>query len=313
MSDDTLLTLRGCFTPLVTPFLDDDEVDLATFDRLVDFQIASGSHGLVVAGTSGEPSLLTVAERQVLTHRAVDRAAGRVPVIAATGSQSLAETEQLTAAAAEAGADALMIVTPYYVKPPQRGLIAYYERVARSTDLPVLIYHIPGRSGVTLDPDSLAAIVSRAPNVLGIKHASTDLSYLSEIRHRLGSEFRIFVGLEELSLPMLAMGACGLVNAAGNVVPDRIVELFQAVDNGDIGRARDCHDALYELNRAVFWDTNPIPVKYLMARVGLLPVNHHRLPMAPVTSDVASRLDALAERLGLEVDMHRLIDVTPSS
>lgn len=313
MSDDTLLTLRGCFTPLVTPFLDDDEVDLATFDRLVDFQIASGSHGLVVAGTSGEPSLLTVAERQALTHRAVDRAAGRVPVIAATGSQSLAETEQLTAAAAEAGADALMIVTPYYVKPPQRGLIAYYERVARSTDLPVLIYHIPGRSGVTLDPDSLAAIVSRAPNVLGIKHASTDLSYLSEIRHRLGSEFRIFVGLEELSLPMLAMGACGLVNAAGNVVPDRIVELFQAVDNGDLGRARDCHDALYELNRAVFWDTNPIPVKYLMARVGLLPGNHHRLPMAPVTSDVASRLDALAERLGLEVDMHRLIDVTPSS
>lgn len=298
MDADSLGRLHGCLTPLVTP-LSRGRVDATTFRRLVDFQVEAGSHGVVVAGTSGEPSLLSVDERRELTRCAVDQAAGRVPVVAATGSQALAETELLSVAAAEDGADALMIVTPYYVKPPQRGLVAYYEHLANLTDLPILIYHIPGRSGVTILPETLAELVTRTDRVVGIKHASTDLSYLSEVRRLMGTEFKVFVGLEELSLPMLAMGACGLVNAAGNVVPERILRLYQACDRGDLDAARAEHDALFELNRAVFWDTNPIPVKYLMARVGLLPSNEHRLPMVPADPELATRLDDLADRLGL--------------
>jgi 4-hydroxy-tetrahydrodipicolinate synthase len=290
--------LTGSYTPLVTPFAGDD-IDLAGYERLVDRQVSGGSHGVVVCGTTGEPSVLTPRERTELVCAAVSAAAGRIPVVAATGSGSYAETRALSEAAAAAGADALLVVTPYYLRPPQRGLVEYFVDIGSRVDLPVLIYHIPGRAAVTLDIGTLEAISQRTPNVVGMKHASWELALVTQARAALGPEFRVFVGLEELSLPMLALGAHGLMNAVGNLVPGRVAALWQAVADERLADARKLHDELWELNRAVFLDTNPIPVKYMMRRMGLLARNDHRLPMLPATTDLERRLDAVLERAHL--------------
>jgi 4-hydroxy-tetrahydrodipicolinate synthase len=287
--------LAGSIVPVVTPFAG-GEVDYDTFAGLVEAQRAAGSHGVLVTGTSGEPSTLTIEERIALVQTAVARLAGSIPVVAATGSQSLAETKRLTAGAVAAGADAVLVVTPYYIKPPQDGLIAYFEAVAEVADgRPVLIYHIPGRAGVVMEPDTVATLHANCPSVVGMKHASTDIAYLASLLERM-PDFRLFCGLEELGYPMMVLGAVGLMNAVGNVAPQAVAELYEKVHAGDLDGARRLHMQLLELNRAIFWETNPIPIKYLMARLGLLPTNEHRLPMLPATPELAARLDALLER-----------------
>jgi 4-hydroxy-tetrahydrodipicolinate synthase len=285
--------LRGSFVPLVTPFDEDLKVDYETYARLVDRQAAGGSHGVVVTGTSGEPSSLTVSERAELIRVAVQASAGRLPVVAATGSQSLAETAELTRQAEAAGADAVLVVTPYYSVPPQRGLVAYFTAVGQVTGLPLLIYHIPGRAAVTISADSVAAIAGRLPTLAGMKYAGRDLGYLTDLLVRMGRDFTVFVGLEELSLPMMAVGAHGLMNAAGNVLPGPVAALADAVNDGDLARARDLHFRLDRLNKAIFWDTNPIPVKYLLERTGVLPAARHRLPLMPALPELRERLDHL--------------------
>jgi 4-hydroxy-tetrahydrodipicolinate synthase len=291
--------LRGSFPPLVTPFRD-GRVDLETYESLVDYQIQSGSHGIVVAGTTGEPALLTLDERKALAATAVSAAAGRVPVMVATGAPSLADTVELTAHADDIDAAALLVVTPAFTRPPQRGLVGFYEAVCSYTRKPVLMYHIPGRSATTATVDTLEAIAERCDNFVGAKHASTDLGWVTEVLLRLGTDFRIFVGLEELSLPMLAVGASGMVNAVSNVFPAAIAALYQAVQDEKLTEARRLHQSLWELSKSVFFDTNPIPIKYMMRRRGLLPSNEERLPMAAATPDVERRCDqVLAAVAGL--------------
>src|SRR6476661_5094207 len=265
----TLDQLWGSIPPLVTPFRG-GEVDYETYGRLVEAQVAAGSHGILVNGTTGEPSLLTVDERNRLVDVAMEAAAGRLPVVAATGSQSLLESRQLTVHAAEAGVAAVLVVTPYYVRPPQRGIVAYYAQVVDGLETPWLVYHIPGRAAVGVTVDTLVQLHDASPTFVGMKHAVNDLGLVSAVLARLGPDFRVFVGLEELSFPMMAVGACGLMNAVGNVAPARLVEICEAVRYGDLHRGRKLHESLYELNEAVFFDTNPIPVKYMMKRIGLL-------------------------------------------
>ncbi len=290
--------LRGSYPPLVTP-LRDGEVDYDVYAHLVELQIRGGSDGVVVNGTTGEPTTLTLRERMRLVDTAVKAAAGRVPVVAATGSQSLAETLELTAAAEEAGAQAALVLTPYFVKPPPRGMVDYYVEVGRRTRLPVLIYHIPGRAAVEMKPETIERIADRLPNLVGVKHAANDPGFVTAVLQRLGASFRIFAGLEELSLPMLAIGASGLMNAVGNVAPRRVADLYRAAERGDAATARRLHEDLFELNQAVFFDTNPIPIKYMMKRMGLLPNEEHRLPMVPATTELAERLDGVLRRAGL--------------
>jgi 4-hydroxy-tetrahydrodipicolinate synthase len=293
-------SLRGSLPPLVTPFRD-GEIDTDTYADLVRWHGDQGSHGVVVCGTTGEPSVLTVDERKRLLDVAVAGAAGRIEVIAATGSQSHAETVELTEHAAAAGADAVLIVTPYYIRPPKRGLVQYFVDVAGRTGLPMLVYHIPGRAAVGVDIDVLTEIAEAAPTFVGMKHAVADLGLVTEALVRFGPDFRILVGLEELSYPMLALGATGMVNAVANVVAGRVVDLYRAVTEGGFADAREIHQSLFELNRAVFFDTNPIPVKYMMWRIGLLPSNEHRLPMVPAAPDIAARLDKVLLDAGLEL------------
>jgi 4-hydroxy-tetrahydrodipicolinate synthase len=282
--------LRGSFPPLVTPFRN-GAIDLDTYQSLVEFQVESGSHGVVVAGTTGEPALLTVAERKALAATAVTAARGRVPVMVATGAPSLAETIELTEHAEDIGVAAILVVTPAFTRPPQRGLVGFYEAVCRGTGKPVLMYHIPGRSAVTATVDTVEAIAERCDNFVGAKHASTDLAWVTEVLLRVGPDFRVFVGLEECSLPMLAVGAAGMVNAVANVFPAAIAALYQAVCDEKLSEARRLHQALWELNKSVFFDTNPIPIKYMMRQRGLIPSNEERLPMAAATRDVERRCD----------------------
>jgi 4-hydroxy-tetrahydrodipicolinate synthase len=293
-----LAALRGSIPPLITPFKR-GEVDYEKYAELVNFQIEQGSHGILVNGTTAEPSTLTTAERNHLVTLAIHTAAGRVPIVAATGSQSLAESRLLTEHALAEGADALLIVTPYYIRPPQRGLIAYYLELAAGHDVPWMVYHIPGRTAVSVTLDTLKALKDKSPNFVGIKQAVNDLGFVSECLHELGSDFKVFVGLEELSFPMMAVGACGLMNAVGNLRPGVLAEMCEAVFGNNMAAARKLHDQLLEINKAVFFDTNPIPMKYMMKKLGLLVENEHRLPMVPATAELASKLDGVLARAGL--------------
>jgi 4-hydroxy-tetrahydrodipicolinate synthase len=294
----TLDSLKGSIPPLITPFRN-GEIDYDAYAQLVAFQIKNGSHGILVNGTTSEPSTLTIEERNRLVDIAVQVTAKRVPVVAATGSQSLLETKRLTEHAAKAGADSLLIVTPYYIKPPQRGLIAYYLELASISELPWMVYHIPGRTAVSVTIDTLKELRAKSPSFIGMKHAVNDLGFVSDCLATLGQDFRIFVGLEELSFPMMAVGACGLMNAVGNLQPRILADLCEAVWRSDLTRAQALHHQLFEINQAVFFDTNPIPIKYMMKRLGILPANEHRLPMMPATAELERRLDGVLKRAGL--------------
>ncbi len=298
MTDHSTDKLKGSIPPLITPFAN-GAVDYDAYRRLVEFQVDNGSHGILVNGTSAEPSCLSIEERNRLVSLAVETVNGRIAVVAATGSQSLAETRQLTEHAADAGVDALLVVTPYYIRPPQRGLVEYYRQLASGHDTPWMVYHIPGRAAVGVTLDTLKALKDECEHFVGMKHAVNDLGFVSECLHEFGASFRIFVGLEELSFPEMAIGACGLMNAVGNLRPGRLVDICRAVWGGDLDRGRDLHHELFELNRAVFYDTNPIPIKYMMRRLGLLRGNEHRPPMMPATAALERRLDGVLERAGL--------------
>jgi 4-hydroxy-tetrahydrodipicolinate synthase len=293
-----LAALRGSIPPLITPFKQ-GAVDYDRYAELVNFQVEQGSHGILVNGTTAEPSTLTTAERNRLVTLAIETAAGRVPVVAATGSQSLAESRELTTHALTAGADALLIVTPYYIRPPQRGLVAYYLELAAGHDVPWMIYHIPGRTAVGVTLDTLKAVKDKSAHFVGIKHAVNDLGFVSECFHEFGNDFKVFVGLEELSFPMMAVGACGLMNAVGNLRPGVLAKMCEAVFANDLAEGRRLHDQLLEINKAVFFDTNPIPMKYMMKKLGLLAHDEHRLPMVPATAELAAKLDGVLERAGL--------------
>jgi len=290
--------IKGSIPPIVTPFRN-GEVDYEAYAALVNFQIENGSHGILINGTTAEPSTLTLEERNRLIDVGMEAAAGRVPVVAATGSQSLAESDALTRHAVKAGVDALLIVTPYYIRPPQRGLIDYYLALTNAHATPWMIYHIPGRTAVSVPLDTLKTLRRESPTFIGMKHAVNDLGFVSECLAAFGPDFRIFVGLEELSFPMMAVGACGLMNAVGNLRPRPLSEMCEAVWADDLARGRALHQALLEINQAVFYDTNPIPMKYMMKRLGILPANEHRLPMAPATPELETRLDGVLQRAGL--------------
>ena len=290
--------LKGSIPPLITPFRN-GKVDYDAYAGLVEFQVKSGSHGILVNGTTSEPSTLTVEERNRIVDVAIEAVRGKVPIVAATGSQSFAETEVLTKYAEAAGADALLIVTPYYIRPPQRGLVKYYVEMGKRTKLPWMIYHIPGRASVSVTLNTVLEISKKSSNFVGMKHAVDDLGFVSTCLDALGMEFRIFVGLEDLSYPMMAVGACGLMNAVGNLQPRKLARMCEAIWKGDLKRAQKLHYELFEINQAVFYDTNPIPMKYMMKRLAIMPQNEHRLPMMSATKELEKRLNGVLKRAKL--------------
>jgi 4-hydroxy-tetrahydrodipicolinate synthase len=283
--------LRGSIVPLVTPFADGD-VDYDAFERLVDRQVTEGSHGIVITGTTGEPTSLSAAERTELTRRAVSVSAGRIPVVAATGAANHAETIELTRAAERAGADAVLVVCPAFVKPSQDGLVLHFERVAAATDLPFLIYNIPGRSAVGVTAETVVRVAERAPNLVGLKHASADLDLVTEILLMLGDDFRLFCGLESYCYPFLALGGAGLMSAVGNLFPGRVAALCEFVWNNDHDMALRLHRELFPVSQAIFFETNPVPLKCMLAEEGIC-AEEVRPPLAPATAETRMRLRAI--------------------
>jgi 4-hydroxy-tetrahydrodipicolinate synthase len=290
--------LRGSYPPIITPFRG-GKVDYNKYAELIEGQIRNGSQGVVIAGTTGEPSSLSVEERTELLKTAIAVASGKIQVVAATGSQSLAETLTLTIDAERAGADAALVVTPYYIKPSQRGLVEYFSEVGRQTALPLMIYHIPGRAAVSIKAQTVMKIAEEVPHLVGIKHADQNLELLTELLVMLGPDFRIFCGVEALSLPMLVLGGSGLMNAVGNIAPSRVASLYEAVQKGDLERAREVHTELLELNQSIFLETNPVPLKYMMWRLGLLETPEVRLPLVELDESQEKILNAVLSRAGL--------------
>ncbi|MBS1888526.1 MAG: 4-hydroxy-tetrahydrodipicolinate synthase [Actinobacteria bacterium] len=284
--------LRGSLVPLVTPFAG-GAVDFDAFEAAVE-RVGTASDGVVVTGTSGEPTSLSAAEREELFRRAVAVAAGRFPVVAATGSPNQAETIALTEAADAAGADAVLVVCPAFVKPSQEGLRRHFVAVAATTERPFLIYNIPGRAGVWVTAETVARIAEGAPNLVGLKHASPDLDLVTDLLLRLGDDFRMFCGLESFSYPFLAVGGAGLMSAVGNLVPEQVADLCAAVAEGDHARALGLHRELFRVNQAVFYDTNPGPLKAMLAASGL-GSEEVRPPLAPLDEETRARVMAALE------------------
>lgn len=289
--------LRGSIVPLVTPFRD-GRIDEAAFVALIEWQIASGSHGLGVAGTTGESAALSADEREHLIALAVRAARGRVPVLAGTGSVNLEETLRLTRFAQRAGAAAALVVTPYYTRPGQEGLYRFFRRVAEDVDLPIVLYNIPGRTAVTLEVDTIARLARDCPNIVGIKESNKDLEHVCRVMHRCGRDFLVYSGIELLCFPILALGGAGHVSATANVMPSEVARLYDLAAAGRWDEARALHYHLLPMNDALFLETNPVPAKAALAMMGRCTAEV-RPPHAPLRPQTEARLREVLASYGL--------------
>ena len=278
MFEDVKKRLRGSIAPVITPFNEDESIDFATLSDLINWQIESGSHAISVTGTSGEPSSLTVKERELVMENAIKTINGRVPFAPGTGSVNHQEALHLTKVAQELGADAAMVIVPYYNKPSQHALYKHYKAIADAVDIPIIVYNIPGRTGVNLEVKTLARLVEDCPNIIGAKESNKDFEHVNRVLLNCGRDFLLYSGIELLCYPMLTIGGSGSISATANVAPAEVAELHNAWDAGNIERALELHYELMPLNDVLFKDTNPAPVKAALGMMGKIkPVL--RMPM----------------------------------
>lgn len=283
----------GCATALVTPFRH-GMVDWEALDALVEKQIEAGVDGLVAAGTTGEPATLTWAEHLDVIERVVRQARGRVPVMAGTGSNATLEAVDASIAAADHGADALLVVTPYYNKTSQAGLVAHFHAIADATPLPVIVYNVPGRTGINISPATLQAICQH-PLVLGVKEASSDIGQAIQKIRLCESNALFYSGNDDLTVPLMACGCAGLISVASNLIPEEMVRMTHLMNDGQLKEAAALQLKLQPLVDALFIETNPIPIKAAMAMAGLCQ-EEMRLPLVPMQPDTRQVLrQAMAE------------------
>ena len=288
----------GVATAIVTP-LTSNGVDYESFEKLIEWQIAEGVNAIVVAGTTGEGSTLTDEEHKEVIRFCVEKVAGRVPVIAGTGSNDTAYAIELTQYACEVGADAMLLVTPYYNKATQAGLIASFKAVADISTKPCILYNVPGRTGCNLQPKSVAALADH-PNIVGLKEASGDMSQVAQIAALCGDKIDIYSGNDDQIVPVMALGGKGVISVLSNVLPKETVEMCDSFFAGDIARSRQLQLDLLPLIDALFCEVNPIPVKAATAAMGF-GENYLRLPLTPMEADHEANLLALMRENGLDV------------
>jgi len=260
--------LRGSIVPIVTPFDDDGAIDDRTLVDLIEWQIDSGSHGISVTGTTGEPSALTLEEREHVMEVAARAVAGRVSYMPGTGTNNLDETIRLTRVAERLGADAALVIVPYYNRPSQEGLYRYFRALHDAVEIPIVIYNIPGRTAVNMAPETMARLRRDCPRIIGAKESNKDFEHVSKVLHRCGRDFLIYSGIELLCYPMLAIGGAGHVCATGNVFPREVADLYNLVTAGRWAEAIDLHYHLLPMNEALFLETNPGPLKWVLAQLG---------------------------------------------
>jgi len=288
--------LRGSNTALITPFAN-GKVDDAAFCRLVEWQIAEGTHGLVPVGTTGESPTLTYDEHIHVIDLCIKTTRGRVPVIAGTGSNSTAEAIELSLHAQAAGADAVLIVTPYYNKPTQEGLYQHFKAINDAINIPLVIYNIPGRSIVDMSVETMARL-GHLKNIAGVKDATADLQRASQQRLALGPNFRLFTGDDATALGFMAHGGHGCISVASNIAPRLCAEFQNACMAGDFARALRLHEQLMPLHDVMFIEANPGPVKYIASQLGLCS-DEMRLPLVPPSEAARAKIDAALAATGL--------------
>ena len=278
---------KGSMIPIVTPFKD-GKIDEDGFQNLIEFHIKSGTDAIVPCGTTGESATLTHKEHEQLVDISIKTANNRVPVIAGTGSNSTDEAIKLTTYAQKAGADGALLITPYYNKPTQEGLYQHYKDIAVKTDIPLILYNVPSRTGVNMLPETVAKL-SEIPSIVGIKEASGSLRQICEIIYLCGEKCSVFSGDDFTNYPILAMGGRGVISVTANIVPDKIAAMWDAFESGDQTKAREIHYQLLSLNNAMFLETNPIPVKTALGLMGKISPEM-RLPLSPMSHNNLEKL-----------------------
>lgn len=292
-SDPSRLT--GAIAPLFTPFTGDGAVDHDGLRAMVRWQLASGSNGISIGGSTGEPSAQSLTERADAIRTVAAELGDAAPFLPGTGSARLDETLELTAVAAEAGADAVLIVTPYYARPTQDALYRWYSTVAEEfPDLPVVAYNVPVRTAVDLAPETFARLFRDHDNIVGIKETTKDFEHFSRVMHLCGRDVLMWSGIELLCLPLIALGGTGFVSALSNIAPSAVAQTYQAATTGDWDRARELHYGVHPLVDLLFVETNPAPAKWLMARRGLIRSGYVRPPLAPLSESGQRRVRELA-------------------
>lgn len=287
---------KGVITALITP-LRDGNVDEAAFEALLERQIAAGVHGVVPVGTTGESATLTTEEHKALVERTVALARGRVRVMAGAGASATGKAIELVRHAKTVGADGALVVTPYYNRPSQAGLKAHFESIAEAVQLPVLLYNVPGRTGVDL-ADQTVAELSAHPNIVGIKDATGDMGRVSWMRANIAGQFDLISGDDASFLGYVAHGGVGVISVTSNVAPEAMVALWNALQAGDLALARSWQDRLIGLHRGLFIDSSPSPAKYALSKLGLCGEDV-RLPLVPTRADARPVIDAAMAAAGL--------------
>ena len=283
----------GTFTALVTPFRN-DEVDVEALENMVEFQIQHGVSGLVPCGTTGETPAMSEEEDRVVVETVVRVANGRVPVVAGTGSNSTDIAIKYTRMAQEVGADGSLQVAPYYNKPTQEGLYRHFAAIAESTDLPLILYNIPGRTSVTISAETVASL-AEIPNIVGVKDSTLSMNMISDVISLCGEEFDVLSGDDPMTLPLISLGGVGVISVASNVAPGAVSDMVKALLEGDWDRGRELHYELLPLFRALFVETNPIPVKTAASLLGLCS-DEMRLPLIPMNGENLRRLQETMDR-----------------
>ena len=287
----------GVFTALVTPFNSKKEIDTEALKEIVNFQLKKGISGLVPVGTTGESPTVTHEENMEVVEIVVKEAAGKVPVIAGTGSNSTAEAIKMTKLAKAIGADANLQVAPYYNKPTQEGLYRHFMAIADAVDLPMMVYNIKGRTGVNIETDTLMKLAEH-DNIVAVKEASGDLNQMMDVIKRKPSDFDVLSGDDNMGLPLTLMGGNGIVSVASNIIPGWMEEMVQAARSGDLEKAKTIHYELLPFFKSMFIETNPIPVKSAMAMMGLLK-EEFRLPLCPPSEEHKAVLKKILKDQGL--------------
>ncbi|MDE1462339.1 4-hydroxy-tetrahydrodipicolinate synthase [Spartinivicinus poritis] len=289
--------ITGSIVALVTPMYPNGELDWEALDQLVEFHLAEGTDAIVAVGTSGESATLSVAEHCQVIKRVVAQVKGKIPVIAGTGANSTTEAIVLTQEAKEAGADACLLVTPYYNKPTQEGLYQHFAHVAKAVDIPQLLYNVPGRTAVDMLPETVARLADLA-NIIGIKEATGDLVRAKQILDQCPDDFVLLSGDDETAVELILLGGKGNISVTANVAPKQMAELCQLANTGKTDQARALNKQLMPLHQALFLESNPIPVKWVLAELGRIQ-SGIRLPLTELSPEFHQPLKAAMEHVGL--------------
>lgn len=289
---------KGSMVAIITPFKNNGlELDEKKLIELVKFQVENGTSVIVPCGTTGESATLSIEEHERVIDIVIDAAKPKAKVMAGTGSNNTAEAIELTAHAKKAGADAALIITPYYNKPTQEGVYRHFKALSDSVDIPLVAYNIASRTGVNITPDTMKRL-SMLKNVIGVKEASGDLNQMSEIRNLCGKDFSLISGDDSLTLPVLSIGGCGVISVAANIIPKDVSDMVKAFMNNDLEKARSIHYKMLPLIKAMFFETNPIPVKTAMGMMGMIEPSL-RLPMCSMLKANRENLEQVLKGYGL--------------